>query len=250
MRAGRLISILSISLAILLVASGPALAGLDREALKDPGRPEDERKQDASRKAIDAYEWLGIEPGMAVADLFCSGGYNTHLLSRVVGEEGKVFAIFEFYSDKEAFGGRLYKVDAVTERVKENKLENVDLVMKITDLKPESADVMLAVRNYHDVEWVFDGLKRKPTVEAIYKALKPGGVVGIVEVVTPKEGWDKEAHRLNEKVVIEDFTSGGFTLEGKSDMLANPDDDHSGSGFDKGRHTMDRYLLKFKKPAE
>ncbi len=250
MRKGRPISMLFLWLAILPVAATPATAGLDRSVLDDPGRPDEERKQDATRKAIDVYEWLGIEPGMAVADLFCSDGYNTHLMSRVVGEKGKVYAIFEFYADKEAFDGRLYKVDGLTERVKKNKLDNVELVTKITDLKPASVDVMLAVRNYHDVEWVFEGLKRKPTVEAIYRALEPGGIVGIVEVATPVEGWDEKTHRLNEKVVVEDFTAGGFELAGRSDMLANPADDHTTSGFEEGRHTMDRYLLKFKKPAK
>jgi predicted methyltransferase len=33
-------------------------------------------------------------------------------------------------------------------------------------------------------------------------------------------------------------------------MLRNPDDDHSITGFDEGRHTMDRYLLKFRKVAK
>ncbi|MFQ5669096.1 MAG: class I SAM-dependent methyltransferase [Acidobacteriota bacterium] len=223
---------------------------LDRSVLADPGRPQEERAQDPSRKAIDVYEWLGVRPGMTVGDLFASGGYNTHLLSRVVGDQGKVLSIFEFYADKKAFGGRLYKVDAVRERVAKNGLENVELVTKLTDVTPESVDVMLAVRNYHDVEWVFPGLKRKDVVAAAYRALKPGGIMGIVDVATPKPGWDQAAHRLNEKVVIEDFTAGGFELAGQSDMLRNPDDDHDTTGFEAGRHTMDRYLLKFRKPRK
>jgi len=235
-------------------SSVPYAAGetpaLERSAYDDPTRPEDDKKQDAGRKAIDVYEWLGIRPGMTVADLFCSGGYNTHLLSRVVGREGRVHAVFEFYADKEAFNGRLYKVDAVKERVEKSKLENVNLVMAIKDLEPASVDAMIAVRNYHDVEWVFEGLKRKDIVAAISAALKPGGVIGIVEVATPKEGWDKESHRLNEKVVIEDFTGAGFELAGESDMLANPDDDHTSSGFEEGRFNQDRYLLKFRKPVK
>jgi predicted methyltransferase len=49
--------------------------------------------------------------------------------------------------------------------------------------------------------------------------------------------------------VIDDFTAGGFKLAGRSDMLANPADDHSIAGFKEGRYTMDRYLLKFEKPV-
>jgi predicted methyltransferase len=68
-----------------------------------------------------------------------------------------------------------------------------------------------------------------------------------VDVATDRPGWDKETHRLNEQVVIDEFTAHGFALEGSSDMLRNPNDDHSIMGFDEGRHTMDRYLLKFRK---
>ncbi|MFQ5701705.1 MAG: hypothetical protein ACE5HU_07670 [Acidobacteriota bacterium] len=228
--------------------SRPDRAGIDRSILDDPGRPADERAQDAGRKALQVYRWLGIRPGMTVADAFCSSGYNTHLLSRVVGDDGKVDAIFEFYADKEAFDGRLYKVDAVKERIAKSKLNNVELFNKIADVPANSVNVVLAVRNYHDVEWVFHGATRKEIVAAMYRAVKPGGIVGIVEVATDKPGWNKETHRLNERVVVEDFTSGGFVLAGRSDMLANPDDDHSTNGFKQGRYKQDRYLLKFRKP--
>jgi len=223
---------------------------LDRAILDDPGRPEEERKQDAERRALDVYEWLGVRPGMTVSDVFCSSGYNTHLLSRAVGKEGKVYAIFEFYADKEAFNGRLYKVDELNERVRKNNLSNVELLNSIGDMPAASVDVALAVRNYHDVEWVFQGLKRKDVVAGLYRALKPGGIIGIVEAATDKPEWDQEAHRLNKKTVIQDFTAGGFELAGESDMLANPEDDHSKSGFQEGRWTTDRYLLKFRKPAK
>jgi len=245
----------ALALALPAVAAQPqtapagADAGIDRAILADPSRPDEEKAQDAARKALDVYEWLGIAPGMTVADLFASGGYNTFLMSRAVGQGGKVYSVFEFYADKEAFDGRLYKMGEVQYRVKQAHLDNVELVTRIADLPPDSVDVMLAVRNYHDVEWVFKDLKRKDVVAAIYRGLKPGGVVGIVEVATDQPGWDEKAHRLNEKVVVADFEAGGFELAGRSDMLANPADDHKASGFEEGRYNMDRYLLKFRKPV-
>jgi predicted methyltransferase len=229
-------------------AAAPANDDIDRSILNDPGRPEKEKEQDASRKALDIYAWLGIGSGMTVTDLFCAGGYNTHLLSRIVGDTGKVYSVFEFYADKEVFDGQLYKVDEVKERVEKSGLDNVELLIKMDELPADAIDAMVVVRNYHDVEWVFDGLKRKEVVATIYRAMKPGGVVGIIDVATDKEGWDDDTHRLNEKVVIDDFTAGGFKLVDRSDMLANPKDDHSIAGFKEGRHTMDRYLLKLEKP--
>lgn len=262
MRTGRILAISSAAVVALLwtttippaAAAGPhegeEAAGLPRSILDAPGRTEEDRKQDAGRKALEVYEWVGIGPGMTVADLFCSGGYNTHLLSHVVGPEGRVYAVFEFYANKDLFDGRLYRVDAMKERVKAGGLKNVELMEKISGLPEEGIDAMVAVRNYHDVEWVFKELKRDEVVQAIYRALKPGGVIGIVEAATPHEGWHDETHRLNEKVVIEDFEKGGFKLLGRSDLLANPGDDHSKSGFEEGRYNQDRYLLKFQKPEK
>lgn len=221
---------------------------IDPSILADPARPEDDKKQDAGRKALEVYAWLGIHDGMTVADFFPGGGYNTHLLSRVVGEKGKVYAAMEWNADKEIFGGRAYSVDKINDRIKNGKLTNVTIANKFSDIPANSLDAAVCVRNYHDVEHVFDGWKRKDVVAAMFAVMKPGGVIGIVEVATPKEGWDQETHRLNEKVVIEDFTAGGFKLAGRSDMLANPADDHTEKGFAEGRYNMDRYLLKFQKP--
>ena len=106
-----------------------------------------------------------------------------------------------------------------------------------------------AVRSYHDL----GGTARPEAVASMYRALKAGGVVGIVEVATDKLGWDPETHRLNEQTVIQEFTTGGFELSARSDMLENPADDRSTSGFEEGtfdgRYDTDRYLLKFTKPT-
>jgi len=246
---------LVLSLAMLVLASACAvdhepsvLPPIDRSILDDPARPEEERAQDADRKALEVYDWLGIRAGMVVADVFASGGYNTHLLSRVVGERGKVHSVLEFYADPEAMEGRIYRLDDLKKRVQETSLDNVDILIHIGELPQESIDAAVIVRNYHDVEWVFENLKRDEVVANIYRALKPGGVIGVVDVATDGPGWQDEVHRLNESLVIEDFARGGFELVERSDMLSNPEDDHSTSGFEVGRHKMDRYLLKFRKP--
>jgi predicted methyltransferase len=221
---------------------------IDRAIYDNAGRPQEDRDQDTGRRALDIYEWLGVQPGMTVADVYPAGGYNTHLLSLVVGGEGRVMSVFEFYAEEELFDGRVYRVPQVRERVEQAGLTNVELILKLDDVPSSTVDAAIAVRNYHDVEWVFQGYSRADTVANFYRMMKPGGVVGIVEAATDREGWDQETHRLNESVVIEDFTAAGFELVETSDMLRNPADDHSASGFDEGRHTVDRYLLKFRKP--
>jgi predicted methyltransferase len=195
------------------------------------------------------YAYFGVEPGMTVADVYNADGYNTHLLSRAVGDAGRVYSVFEFYTDREAFGGALYKVDIVTQRLQDAGLDNVELANRLADVPAGSVDVAIAVRNYHDVEHVFPALTRAEQTAEFFRIVKPGGIVGIVEVATPHEGWHGDTHRLNEQMVIDDFTAAGFELVEETDLLANPADDHTADGFAEGRHTMDRYVLKFRKPG-
>jgi len=232
-------------------APGPApevepaleIVALDRAVLDDPSRPQAERDQDADRKPIDVYEFFGVQPGQTVADVYNADGYNTHLLSRLTGDGGTVYSVFEFYSDPE-----LYKVDVVSQRLEDAGLANVELAMRLADVPAESVDVAVAIRNYHDVEWVFSDMKRADQLAEFFRIVKPGGIVGIVEVATPNEGWDGPTHRLNKQVVIDDFTGVGFELVEESDLLAVPGDDYTVDGFPE-RHKTDRYTLKFRKPG-
>lgn len=224
-------------------------AGLDPAILDDPSRPEDERAQDAARRPLELYGFFGVQPGQTVADVYNATGYNTHLLSRAVGEDGTVYSVFEFYSDPDALEGSIYSVDTVAARLETAGLDNVELATRLADVPSDSVDVAIAVRNYHDVEHVFPDMARADQVAQFYRIVKPGGIVGIVEVATPEEGWHEPTHRLNKQVVIDDFTAVGFELVAESDLLANPADDHSQAGFPE-RHETDRYTLRFRKPGQ
>jgi predicted methyltransferase len=226
---------------------GPVM--LDRAILDDPSRPAVERAQDTGRRPLEVYEFFGIAPGMTVADVYNADGYNTHLLSRAVGGEGTVYSVFEFYGDPAALDGQFYKVDSVTERLQSAGLDNVELALRLADVPADSVEVAITIRNYHDVQWVVTDLRRDDQVAQFFRMLKPGGIVGIVDVATDAEGWDDANHRLNKQVVIDDFTGGGFELVEESDLLANPSDRHDSPGFSEGRQTLDRYTLKFRKPA-
>ena len=82
---------------LFLISSCVKPVALDHTVLDDTKRPEEEQAQDDSRKAIDVYTFLGVRPGMTVADLWPGGGYNTHLLSRLMGSNGSVYCMMGFY---------------------------------------------------------------------------------------------------------------------------------------------------------
>lgn len=195
-----------------------------------PDRSGEIARDEASRPQ-EVMDFLGIEAGDRVADIFAGGGYNTYLLSERVGPTGRVYA--QGYSP--GLAARLDRGDLAD-------ADNVTLVDSLSDLPEESLDAVLIVRGYHlmpDPAGLF---------EALHASLVPGGVVGVVEVRLGKPtGHDMETHRMGEQTVIGEFTDAGFRYLGESDALRNPDDPHT-EFWPGRRHLTDRMLLKFARP--
>ena len=206
-------------------------AGHD-EVLEIPSR-DAELARDAGSKPQQVMDYLGIDRGDRVADIFAGGGYYTYLLSERVGSTGMVWA--QGYSPglaARADSGDL--ADAT----------NVTLVDSLSALPEATLDAAIIIRGYHIYPDAAELLGE------IARALKPGGTVGVEEVRLGQEyGHDMETHRMGEKTVIEEFEKHGFDYVGSSDILYNPDDPHT--DFMEGqRHLSDRMLLKFSKPGE
>ncbi len=191
--------------------------------------------RDSGSKPLEVYAYFGIEAGMTVVDLIPGNGYNTHLLSALVGPEGKVVAGPDY---RRALADRSWP------------LENVEIFDDAAGIPVGTAEVIVTVRNMHDIEnGIFQGhVAWEEDYSRLLRALKPGGILGVVEARTHKEGFDAETHRINEKVIIRHALAVGFELVGSSDLLANPDDDF-GRYEGRGRRVdIDRMVLKFRRP--
>lgn len=187
-----------------------------------------ELARDAGSKPQVVMDFLDIDAGDQVADIFAGGGYYTYLLSERVGPTGRVWA--------QGFSPGLA---ARTESGDLAAAQNIELVDSLSQLPAEALDAVLIIRGYHlfpDASVLLTQLQR---------ALKPGGLVGVVEVRLGQDyGHDMETHRMGEQTIIEEFQQHGFDYVGSSDALYNPDDPHT--GFMEGeRHLSDRMLLKF-----
>ena len=234
--------------------SGPSIAELAQAAVDQPSRPEADRTDDAQRKPAEVLAFFGIEPGMTVLDLLAGGGYYTELVSHIVGDQGRVLS----HNNK---GYRDFLGDALGERFADNRLPNAtDLDVEVGELalEAESLDAVIYILGYHDIyfrpdegSWVpIDG----PALLAnLFQALKPGGVLGIVDHTAVAGSSPAETgntiHRIDEQAAIDEITAAGFVLDGSSDVLRNPDDDRTANVFDPAmRRKTDRFVLRFRKP--
>ncbi len=108
-------------------------------------------------------------------------------------------------------------------------------------------DVVTIVLNYHDMYSNFPKEKRMKVHEKIKEALKSGGVVGVI-VMLSNYGNQKDLHRISQNLVIVDFAEAGFKLDGKADFLKNSNDDYSKIVFDPSvRGKTDRFVFRFTK---
>lgn len=224
------------------------------KALANDARPDTDVARDAGRKPAEVLAFFGIKPGMSVLDMFSGGGYYTEILSNVVGEEGRVVAhsntaylqfVGEEFVSRYA-GGRLPNVDILM--AENNKLR----------LDPQQFDAIFMGLSFHDTYWVnpdagWQEFDRDKLLKTLFAALKPGGVLGITDHYAANgagTGDVPEMHRIEKSVVIEDMEAAGFKLEAESDILRNPDDDHSKSVFaPEIRGQSDRFVLKFRRPG-
>lgn len=193
----------------------------------------DEIARDAGSRPQAVMDFVGIERGDRVADIFAGGGYFTYLLSERVGPDGEVYA--QGYSP--GLAARVERGDLAD-------AGNVVLVDSLKNLPERGLDHAIIIRGYHLFE------DPATLLDPLMRALEPGGTVGIVEVrLGQPTGHDMETHRMGERTVIEQLTGAGFEYVGESEALYNPEDDHT-TFYEGRRHESDRMLLKFAKPGE
>jgi SAM-dependent methyltransferase len=121
--------------------------------------------------------FFGIKPGMRVAEIGAAGGYTSELLARTVGLTGVVYA-----QNSPAILKR-FAEEPWSARLATPPMKNVVRVDREFDdpLPPEARnlDAVLIILFYHDTVWL--GADRGKMNRAVYDALRPGGIYGIID---------------------------------------------------------------------
>jgi predicted methyltransferase len=222
-----------------------------RAAVAATDRTDADRALDAGRHPAETLAFFGIGKGMRVAELGAGGGYTAELLTRIVGPTGKVYGqnsplILERFAAKPWAERLAWPVNANIQRV--DRDFDDPLPPEATDL-----DAVVMILFYHDTVWM--DVDRARMNAAIFRALKPGGVFGIVDH-SARAGTGtadvKTLHRIDEAVVRKEIEAAGFRLKAEATFLRNPSDtrDWNDSPREAGarRGTSDRFVLRFVKP--
>ena len=209
---------------------------------------------DQNRKPAEVLAFLGLERGMRVIDMFGANRYWAEIMAPAVGPYGQVIVWQpkQFLNDKRQADFNAFAA----------KAGNVALISSPFErplLGTNQYDFMIMNLDYHDVYW--ESAERKIArmepqawLRHIYDAMKPGGVVGIIDHAA-NPGGDTRAtveklHRIDPAVIRADFERAGFRLEAESDLLRNPADDRTLLVFDpKIRGRTDRAMFRFRKPS-
>jgi len=246
--------VLPIVLFAILGVCGPAAHGADAydAAVHHSGRPEADVKRDSLDHPADVLRLAGIKPGMKVIDLIGADGYYSELLSYVVGPSGHVLLLNNPSSEK-------WSENSWQPRVANGRLPNVEhrvVDLNAMGLSAASADAVLLIKLYHDLYWVdttgsWPKLNTSAVLDQVVQALKPGGVLVIVDHSAKAGTGSSDAtslHRIDEAYARKDFESRGLKLVGHSDVLRRPDDKRDQISYKPpALGKTDRFVLVFRK---
>lgn len=220
-------------------------------AVNDASRLQRHRDRDASRQPSQVLEAAGVKSSDTVLDIASFGGYYTALLSRVVGESGRVYAVDSGLAIEAL---QQFNLGALTPRfLMEDQRRNVvySVAQRLDALSvPEPVDAAFLVLNYHDTVWT--GENRDRMNRAIYDALKPGGIYVVIDHNAAEGAGFSQVntiHRIERRAVRAEVLRAGFELAGDHDFLRNAKDAKDKHIVDPSiRGQTDRFVLIFRKP--
>lgn len=198
------------------------------QLLKAPYRTHANVVRDVYRHPVETLTFFGIKETSTVVEILPgSRGYYLEILAPYLNARGVYIAANrdelaapQYLADHQKFLARLKEDPEVFAKVKVTKF-NADR----HEIAPAgSADFVLTFRNLHN--WIerneIDGALR-----AFHKALKPGGVLGVVDH-RGRTDLSQEAQMkfgyVREDVAIKQIEKAGFKLAGTSQINNNPKD--------------------------
>ena len=176
---------------------------------------------------------------MTVVEIWPSGGWYTEILAPALAENGKLYGAHYVANPADSSGGYwrrnygrfLTKLGESPDVYDEVVVTSMMYPDNLEIAPAGSADLVLTFRNAHN--WVEPSYGGKEAAVASFgamlDALKPGGVLGVVDHRWPDPATEDPAAEngyISEDRLIALATAAGFEFDGRSDLNRNAKDTH------------------------
>jgi predicted methyltransferase len=239
---------------LLCAFSAPAqqssVADKIKAAMASDIRSEEEVARDENRRPLETLEFMRLEDDMRVLELIPGRGWYTKLLAPTLRENGELYVslgtnrVARDLLPQDGFDHvKVLDVGVSRERNGPFGTNNIAAFeFGVSDI-----DLVLTFRNMHN----FTPAGRANINAAVFKALKSGGLYGVVDhTKRHMEPMTNENRRRADPVkIIHETQSVGFEFIAYSGLHYRPDDELR---YEVGRKTVtgntDRFTLLFRKP--
>jgi predicted methyltransferase len=225
-----------------MAAAAGAAGGMAALAEVLASQPDEVRMRYVHRHPAETLAFFGIQPGMVVLEALPGGGWYTKILAPYLGPNGTLvgvdydkamFPLFGFMSDEALAAKETWPEDWSAEARGWFDGDVATIEAYQFGAMPSAADgtldAALFIRALHNMARFEDeGGFLSAAMAETYDALKPGGIVGIVQHMAPEDAPDEWANGsagyLKKSFVIAVMTDAGFEFVDESDVNVNPKD--------------------------
>ncbi len=181
------------------------------------------------RHPVETLNFFGLQPDMTVIEILPSRGWYTEIIAPYVRDQGKYYAAH--FSPNATTSYMPPNLRNFEEKISNDPnlygritVRHLNPPHEVVIAPPNSADMALTFRNVHN--WIMAGQEHE-FFAAFYAALKPGGILGVVEHrALADAGMDvmETSGYVTEAYVKEVAAAAGFEFVESSEINANPED--------------------------
>jgi len=195
------------------------------QAVNGEHRSAKNKARDQYRHPVETLNFFGFSPEMTVVEITPGGGWYTEILAPALKGKGKLYgAHYPDTGEDNYYSNSRKKLEKkLASNVVFNEVVLTDFVPRQqSELAPQgSADLVLTFRNLHN--WKDSGVEQ--VFKDAFNALKPGGVLGVVEHrLPPGVAPEKAKGYVSETNTIKQAKAAGFRFAGASEINANAKD--------------------------